>query len=186
MAAPLPFSARRRLGRVNAMAHEHDLFANFERMRREIDELFGDVFGRGALTPRRRPGFTPPVDVSYADDPARMIVTAALPGVRLDDLDIEIRQRELHLSGHRRPGESETRVYQQIEIEHGPFHRVIELGADVVAEHTQATFEEGMLRIELPLVVPQRSRQAIPIEVSREAEPPRARDGGGGDGGGGP
>ena len=38
---------------------ERDLFANFERMRREMDELFGDVFDRG-LRPRRRGGFSPP------------------------------------------------------------------------------------------------------------------------------
>jgi len=37
------------------MASERDLFANFERMRREMDELFGDVIDRG-LAPRRRPG----------------------------------------------------------------------------------------------------------------------------------
>ena len=44
------------------MAPERDLFANFERMRREMDELFGDVFDRG-LAPRRRGGFVPAVDV---------------------------------------------------------------------------------------------------------------------------
>lgn len=155
------------------MVPEHDLFANFERMRREIDELFGDVFGRGSLTPRRRVGFTPLVDVSYADGPPRVIVTAALPGVHLDELELEIHQRQLHLAGYRRPVESETRVYQQIEIEHGPFHRVIELDADVVAERTQATFQDGMLHIELPLALPEHGGQAVTIEVSREEDSPR-------------
>ncbi len=37
---------------------ERDLFANFERMRREVDELFGDVFERTGLS-RRRAGFSP-------------------------------------------------------------------------------------------------------------------------------
>ena len=49
----------------NAMAPERDLFANFERMRREMDELFGDVFERTGLA-RRRSGFSPPIDVYYA------------------------------------------------------------------------------------------------------------------------
>jgi len=54
---------------------ERDIFANFERMRREMDELFGGVFDR-SLAPHRRAGFTPRVDVSYAGDPPRAIVTA--------------------------------------------------------------------------------------------------------------
>ena len=50
------------------MARSRDLFANFERMRREIDELFGDVFERA--TGLRGGGFSPSVDVFYVDDPA--------------------------------------------------------------------------------------------------------------------
>jgi HSP20 family protein len=152
------------------MAPDRDLFANFERMRREIDELFGDAFQRGALGPHRRAGFTPPVDVSYADDPPRAMVTAALPGVRLAELELEIRGRELHIAGYRRPTEAEGRAYQQIEIEHGPFLRVIELGANVVADRTRATFEDGMLRVELPLADPEPAGQNVPIRVGRRAE----------------
>jgi len=57
---------------------EKDLFANFERMRREIDELFGDVFERTGFSRRR--GFTPEVDVYYCGDPPRAIVKAAIAG----------------------------------------------------------------------------------------------------------
>ena len=42
---------------------ERDLFANFERMRREMDQLFGDVFERAGMA-RRRVGFMPAVDVA--------------------------------------------------------------------------------------------------------------------------
>ena len=62
------------------MGRERDLFANFERMRREMDELFGDVFGTVGLTSRRT-GFSPAVDVFYADDPPRAIVHAELAGI---------------------------------------------------------------------------------------------------------
>ena len=43
---------------------EPDPFANFERTRREMDQLFGDVFGRAGVA-RRRTGFLPAVDVAY-------------------------------------------------------------------------------------------------------------------------
>jgi HSP20 family protein len=146
-----------------------DPFANFERMRREIDELFGDVFGAATLAPHRRTGFTPAVDVSYADDPPRAIVTAALPGIRIEDLELEVQGRQLVIAGHRRPAQSEGRVYQQIEIEHGPFRRVIGLGAEVDPERTRASYDEGLLLIELPLAQPPRSR-TVPIEVGSRGE----------------
>ena len=46
------------------MPPKRDLFANFERMRREMDELFGDAFDRTGLAPARRGGFSPAVDVA--------------------------------------------------------------------------------------------------------------------------
>jgi HSP20 family protein len=146
-----------------------DPFANFERMRREIDELFGDVFGAATLGPHRRTGFTPPVDVSYADDPPRAIVTAALPGIRIEDLALEVQGRQLVIAGQRRPAQAEGRVYQQIEIEHGPFRRVIGLGAEVDAERTRASYDDGLLLIELPLAAPARSR-TVPIEIGSHNE----------------
>ena len=114
------------------MSSQRDLFANFERMRREIDELFGDVFER--QTGLRGRGFSPSVDVYYADDPPRAVVKADLAGIDIADVALEIRGRQLLIAGERRPAEAAGRLYQQIEIEHGPFRRLVELGAEVVAE----------------------------------------------------
>ncbi|HEX4110800.1 MAG TPA: Hsp20/alpha crystallin family protein [Solirubrobacteraceae bacterium] len=147
------------------MSPDRDLFANFERVRREIDELFGDVLGRTAFGPHRRAGFTPAVDVSYQDEPPQAVVTAALPGIRLEELDLEIQGRELVITGQRRPADSEGRVYQQIEIEHGPFRRSVQLAADVVVDDTRASYEDGMLRVTLPLAGPEPRSHSVPIEV---------------------
>jgi HSP20 family protein len=147
------------------MAGERDLFANFERMRREMDELFGDVLQRSGMAPRKRAGFSPAVDVFYADDPPRAVVTAELAGIDADSLELEIQGRELVLSGHRRAAEPEGRVYQQVEIEHGPFRRVIQLGAEVRAEEARAVYEDGLLRVELPLAEPDARRHSVPIQV---------------------
>jgi HSP20 family protein len=143
------------------MAQERDLFANFERMRREMDELFGDVIDRG-LSPRRRGGFSPAVDVYYASDPPRAVVRADLAGIDPNAVQLEIRGRELVLSGHRDPQGGDDRVYQQLEIEHGPFRRVVPLGADVDADAAEATYEDGILTVELPLVRPKQPR-SVPI-----------------------
>ena len=152
------------------MPRERDPFTNFERMRREMDELFGDVFERTGLAPRRRGGFSPAVDVFYEDDPPRAVIHAELAGIDPDELTLEIEGRELVLAGHRRPAESEGRVYQQLEIDFGPFGRVIGLGADVVEDDARATYRDGILRIELPLVRSEARPRAVPIEVRHDQD----------------
>jgi HSP20 family protein len=142
---------------------ERDLFANFERMRRDMDELFGDVLERTGLT-RRRLGFVPAVDVAYTADPPRAIVTAELAGVSMDELELEIQGRKLLLSGRRESPAVEGDVYQQVEIERGRFRRVIELGADVQADEAKARYEDGILRVELPLVAAEVRPRTVPIE----------------------
>ncbi len=143
---------------------ERDLFANFDRMRREMDELFGDVFERSGLS-RRRAGHWPPVDVAYASDPPRAIVTAELAGVEADQIALQIEGHTLILAGRRALAASEGEVYQQVEIERGAFRRVIALAAEIRADEASARYQDGMLRVELPLVQPPpRSSRAVPIE----------------------
>ena len=85
-------------------------------------------------------------------------------------------RRALTLTGHRREADTEARVYQQLEIEHGPFRRTIELGAEVVAEEARATYQDGILRVELPLADPQSHIRSVPIErggaIAPESEEP--------------
>jgi HSP20 family protein len=131
-------------------------------MRREIDELFGDVFDRRSLAPRRT--FTPEVDVYYCGEPARAIIKVAIAGIDPDDVSLEVRGRQLVISGERRAQEAEGRLYQQIEIAHGPFKRAIELSADVQPEAASATYADGVLRIEIPLAQPDQPTRRIPIE----------------------
>ena len=142
---------------------ERDLFANFDRMRREMDELFGDVFARAGIG-RGRPVAWPAVDVVYASDPPRAIVTAELAGVEADEIALHIEGRRLVLTGRRGPAEPQGEVYQQVEIERGPFRRTIDLGAEVDSDQARATYQDGMLKIELPLVGTLPRTRATPIE----------------------
>jgi HSP20 family protein len=143
---------------------QRDLFANFERMRREMDELFGDVFERGRGLRGR--GFSPRVDVYYADKPPRAVVKVDLAAVDPADVALEIRGRQLMIAGERRPTEEGGRLYQQLEIEHGPFRRVVELGADVVANEASASYVDGVLQVEIPLAEPEQSVRRVPIADS--------------------
>lgn len=152
------------------MAHPpRNLFSNFERMRREMDQVFGDMWDRAGYSSRRALGFSPQVDVYYADDPPRAVVKADLAGVDIDAVGLEITGRQLVITGERPMQETEGRVYQQVEIEAGPFRRVIELGADVIAEQASAAYRDGMLRVELPLRVGETERRQVPISPDPES-----------------
>jgi HSP20 family protein len=143
---------------------DRDLFANFDRMRREMDELFGDVLERTGLH-RRHGGFSPAVDVTYTSEPPLVIVTAELAGVDADALDLEIQGRQLILCGHRPTPTIEGDVYQQVEIERGEFRRVIDLGVDVRPDAARARYVDGMLRVELPLAGAEPTARSVPIHA---------------------
>jgi HSP20 family protein len=125
-------------------------------------DLFVD-WSRARYVTRRSSGFSPNVDVYYCGDPQRAIVKVDLAGVELSEVGIEVSGRHLAIVGERHLQETEGRVYQQIEIPSGSFRRVVELQVEVDAERASATYEEGILRIELPLRDPNEITRRVPI-----------------------
>ena len=88
---------------------------------------------------------------------------ADLAGIDPSQVSLEVRGRELVLSGQRESEPpSDDRVYQQMEIERGAFRRVVALGAEVDADAADAAYEDGILTVELPLSRPARPR-TVPI-----------------------
>jgi len=121
------------------------------------------AWARTTYVSRRSRGFTPNVDVYYCGAPQRAVVKVDLAGVKLDEVGIEISGRQIAIMGERHVQETEGRVYQQVEIESGPFRRVVELQVDVDAERATATYEDGVLRIDLPLRDPAETTRRVPI-----------------------
>jgi len=125
--------------------------------------MLGDTWGRGGYVSRRTTGFSPNVDVYYCGDPQRAVVKVDLAGVDLSEVSIEVSGRRLAILGGRPVQETEGRVYQQVEIPSGPFRRVVELQVEVDADSAKATYEDGVLRIELPLRDPATTTRQVPI-----------------------
>ena len=142
---------------------QRDLFADFARMRREMDQVMGDTWTRTRYLTRRSSGFSPNVDVYYCGDPQRAVVKVDLAGVSLEEIGIEISGRQLAIVGERPVQETEGRVYQQVEIPSGPFRRIVELQVDVDPDRAKATYEDGILRIDLPLRDPAETTRRVPI-----------------------
>lgn len=156
------------------MARQRNLLVNIERMRREMDELLGDSWVPSGPLSQPATGFSPRVDVYYCEGPVteggepvpKAIVTADLAGVAIDAVGLEVSGRTLLIKGRRPVRETEGRAYQQVEIPTGAFRRAIDLGVDVEAEQARATFDDGLLRVELPIRLPDATARRVRIERS--------------------
>jgi len=123
-------------------------------LRREMDRMF-ERFGRWAgLEPFEETlfpsaTFAPAVDVSETDDQVR--VTAELPGLEKDNVQVSLEGDSLVLSGEKK-GEEERRDggYYRAERYYGSFSRRIPLPCDVNFDKAEATFKNGVLAVTLP------------------------------------
>jgi HSP20 family protein len=137
------------------------LMRPFSSIRDDIDRMFREM-EREFLTPiRGRGGYAEPgtTDISTVWAPAidmveennNILLKVQVPGIRPEDLDIEVENNTVTLSGESRQREEETKgnVYRQ-EICYGRFYRRVPLPTEVQADKAKANFEHGLLTISLP------------------------------------
>ena len=137
----------------------HDLHA-------EIEELFSDLWHVPRFAGLRR-GFRPMVDSYRTDDPPELTVIVEVPGIDPKSLGIVVSERTLAVSGERLRDRSDGRVYQQMEIEYGPFARQIRLSEDVDPDRATANYEHGILTISLPIATKPLRIERYTIVVER-------------------
>ena len=121
-----------------------------------------------------------PLDV-YATQDA-LVVEAALPGVRPEDVEISVLGDTLTLSASSSSEQrSEEGGYLFQEVRRGRFSRAVSLPSNLRADAATATFENGMLRLSIPKAEAAKPRQ-IRISTSMEAAPVAAGPGDGASG----
>ncbi|HET7510162.1 MAG TPA: Hsp20/alpha crystallin family protein [Solirubrobacterales bacterium] len=91
--------------------------------------------------------WAPAVDVIETED--AYLLYAELPGVRRQDIQLQVKDRRLELSGRRQPL-GENRNFLRMERSYGPFRRAFELGTPVDTDGISAGFEQGILRVHVP------------------------------------
>ncbi len=140
-------------------------FGELLSLRQAMDRLFEDSFIRpGAL------GDGPnalPLDVYSTDD--AVVVEAALPGVKPEDVDISVLGDTLTISANSASERStEEGGYAYREIRRGAFSRSLTLPGGLNADQATANFEHGMLRLSIPKAEEAKPRQ---IRINPDGRP---------------
>lgn len=121
-----------------------------DKLQEEIEELFADLWQVPRFSGIRH-GFRPNADCFHTDDPHTLTVVVELPGVDPRSLRVVAGERLLLIAGERKRPKVPGRVYQQMEIETGPFQRQVRLVEDVDPARAEAALENGVLTVILPV-----------------------------------
>jgi HSP20 family protein len=137
---------------------------DYDKMQDEVLRAFNDSCVISTRQQFRGRGFKPAADAFYEEATREIVVRFALPGLDRDDIELLSDRRELVVRGERRFPGGERRVYQQVEMDYGPFERRVRLMVDVDPESTVATYEAGVLEVRLTLV--EADTRARKIEIA--------------------
>ena len=147
------------------MAMRWDPFRDLMSIQNELNRLFGRTYGGTTETAAGTTSGTwmPPLDIYETQD--RFVIALELPGVDPDSVDVSVEENVLTVSAERPfyrdvPEES----FHRVERRYGPFSRSLTLPATANAEGIQASFDRGILTVEVP-----KSEQAKPRKIEVKA-----------------
>lgn len=107
-----------------------------------MDEFFNDVVRTN------QDSFVPGIDISETDD--QFLISAELPGMNKDDIEISLDNRRLSISGERKfQKEEDGKKFHRVETRYGSFNRSFQLPDNVDEESIEASYENGLLNISI-------------------------------------
>lgn len=121
-----------------------DPFRELEEMHDRMGRVLESTFGQGGPPMF---GWSPAVDIEEADD--AWVVEAELPGVRREDVNIELNDGELAITGEVKEQERKGTLRRQARRT-GHFEYRVALPGDVEADKIDATLDQGVLRVRVP------------------------------------
>jgi HSP20 family protein len=152
-------------------------------LRNAVDRMFDDAFWRPTWAGRGLDEYQIPLDVQTTND--ALVVKAALPGVKPEDVEITLDGNTLSITGKfDEELEQDEQGYLVRELRRGAFSRSITLSSDLDTEHAKADFENGIVSLTIPKAEQAKPRR-IPLTAgngasanqgSRETAPTAARD----------
>ncbi|HTY25962.1 MAG TPA: Hsp20/alpha crystallin family protein [Desulfomonilaceae bacterium] len=143
------------------------IWSEFDRLQRGVDELFTALTGYRKPTleaPWRQARIFPLLNLKEIEN--SYVVTAEIPGMRTEDLEIKIEGDTLTLKGERKPHElNEGASYHRRERATGTFQRSLTLPTKIDSENVNATYKDGVLTVTL-----QKEKEALPKQIPVKTE----------------
>ena len=143
-------------------------FYGVSRLHDDIDRLFGSFFGQpageGKAEPASMADFLPGMDLASSDKAYAMHVE--LPGVAPEDVAVKVEDRILTVSGEKKEAKAEGEKKHVAERVYGSFLRRLSLPDDADEAGIHASFEDGVLTVEIPRKAPVKP-QARSIEIAK-------------------
>ena len=130
-------------------------------MERVFDSLLGRTVG-SVLRPATQDKFVPALDVLESEQGFSVFLD--LPGVNPDEVKIEMDDGKLSISGARTGLDAEGNRFHRLERSFGDFERTLALPNDIDVENIQASYQHGVLQIDLPKIEKQQPTK-IPIRT---------------------
>ena len=120
------------------------IWREMDELQREMNRLIGPSMRQRVL----RPLSFPAINIWTNDE--GQVITAELPGMKADEIDIEVTNDSLTLSGERKPDQSDVdmQVHRR-ERNFGKFNRKVQLPFTVDTDRVEAVFRDGILQISL-------------------------------------
>lgn len=142
-----------------------DPFSMMRRFQENMERSFSG--GReGAVSHSR---WNPAIEVSHEE--GQLKISAELPGIKPEDVKVEIGDDSITIQGERRYEHEDQRgAYHHTERQYGQFYREILLPEGTKAEDARARFSDGILEVTLPVPERKQQRRSIPIEGSGHSE----------------
>lgn len=134
-------------------------FNRLSDLRQEIDQLFDLPLAGLSGTSPWMSGWTPALDVY--EDKDQFVITAELPGMKKEDIEVSLHNGSLTVSGERKSeyeNREESGVYRA-ERYFGRFQRTVDLPALVAGDGVKADYRDGILTITLPKAEEAKPRQ---------------------------
>ncbi len=131
-------------------------------MMREISEEM-DRFLRGINGESATETWLPAIDLDRSN--GKLVVSAELPGVRKEDIKVEVGDGELYLSGERNEESKEDREgYHRRERRYGQFFRSVPLPEGAKLDQIQADLKDGVLKVSIPVPEIEKKTRQIPVK----------------------
>lgn len=128
-----------------------DPMTELANMRNVVDRVFGDNFNRLPFRGAGEELGTMPLSLDVYETNDSFVVRGAVPGIDPKDIDIQVDDDVLTIRGEfRQSSEVNEDQYLRRELRYGSFQRALRLPPTVDAERAQCTFENGLLKLELP------------------------------------